>query len=215
MNTMLKSAALGLTAVAVLPATPAMAQAKGVAVASVDAAVARSAAFTNAMKSIETTYKAQLDQSKARGATLEAEMRALAAKFQEEQGKTPQNQTALQAAAKAFQDKRTAAQAELERLNQPVQLAAAYVEEQINLKMNDAVKAAMTKRKVDLLLTPDAVLARENSVDITDAVVAELNTLVPSVQITPPAGYQPGSLIRAAQAARAGQPAPAAQPQTR
>ena len=70
----------------------------------------------------------------------------------------------------------------------------------------------MTAKKVDLLLNPDAVLARENNVDITDAVVVELNKILPSVTITPPAGYQPGQLVQQRNqqlidAARAAQPA--------
>ena len=73
-------------------------------------------------------------------------------------------------------------------------------------------KAAMTAKKVDLLLQPDAVLARENNVDLTDAVVVELNKILPSVTITPPAGYQPGQLVQQRNqqlmdAARGAQPA--------
>ena len=77
--------------------------------------------------------------------------------------------------------------------------------------MNEAIKAAMTAKKVDLLLNPDAVLARENNVDITDAVVTELNRILPSVSIAVPAGYQPGQLVQQRNqqlmdAARAAQP---------
>ena len=54
----------------------------------------------------------------------------------------------------------------------------------------------MTAKKIDLLLNPDAVLARENNVDITDAVIAEINRILPNVSITPPAGYQPGQLVQ-------------------
>src|SRR3546814_765990 len=136
-----------------------------------------------------------------------------------------QNQTALQAAAKAVQDKRQSATEELSKINGPVDLAVAYVEDQISVRMNEAIKAAMTAKKIDLLLSPEAVLARENNVDITDAVVTELNRLLPSVSITPPAGYQPGQLVQqknqaAMNAARAQQgaaaaPAAGTQPQTR
>ncbi len=90
-------------------------------------------------------------------------------------------------------------------------LARAFVEDQIVMQLDAAVKAAMTAKKVDLLIQPQAVLAREPYVDITDAVVAELNRRVPSVGIVPPAGYEPGKLQKDAQ-----QQAPAAaQPQGR
>ena len=131
-----------------------------------------------------------------RGQTLQAEMNVLIAKYNEESKKTPQNQAALQAAAKAVQDKRQAANAEIAQIGAPVELAIAYVEDQISVRMNEAIKAAMTAKKVDLLLNPDAILAREPSVDITDAVVAELNRILPNVSIAVPAGYQPGQLVQ-------------------
>ncbi|MBB5706631.1 OmpH family outer membrane protein [Sphingopyxis panaciterrulae] len=221
------ASALAIASLSVSPmlAAPAAAQARGVAVADVRVAAARSNAFTTASQQIQTTYKAQIDQAEARGQTLQAELNVLVAKYNEEAKKTPQNQTALQAAAKAVQDKRQSATEELSKINGPVDLAVAYVEDQISVRMNEAIKAAMTAKKIDLLLSPEAVLARENNVDITDAVVTELNRLLPSVSITPPAGYQPGQLVQqknqaAMNAARAQQgaaaaPAAGTQPQTR
>lgn len=216
MKKILTASALAIAALSVSPmfAAPAAAQARAVAVADVRAAAAKSNAFTVASQQIQTTYKAQIDQQETRGQTLQAEMNVLIAKYNEEAKKTPQNQAALQAAAKAVQDKRQAAQTELGQIGAPVELALAYVEDQISVRMNEAIKAAMTTKKVDLLLQPDAVLARENNVDLTDAVVVELNKILPSVTITPPAGYQPGQLVQQRNqqlmdAARAGQPAAA------
>jgi Skp family chaperone for outer membrane proteins len=117
----------------------------------------------------------QIDQQQSRGQTLQAEVNVLIAKYNEEIKKTPRNETAVAAAGKAVQDKQRAAQTELGQIGAPVDLAIAYVEDQISLRMNEAIKAAMTAKKVDLLVNPEAVLARENNVDITDAVVAELN----------------------------------------
>lgn len=192
------ASALAIATLSISPllSAPAIAQAKAVAVADVRVAAARSNAFTVASGQIETTYKAQIDQQETRGQTLQAEINVLIAKYNEEAKKTPQNQTALQAAAKAVQDKRQAASAELNQIGAPIDLAIAYVEDQISLRMNEAIRAAMTAKKIDLLLQPDAVLARENNVDITDAVVAELNRILPNVSIAPPAGYQPGQLVQ-------------------
>ena len=60
----------------------------------------------------------------------------------------------------------------------------------------------------------EAVIARENNVDITDAVVTELNRILPTVSTAVPAGYQPGQLVQQRNqqlmdAARAAQPAAA------
>lgn len=219
MKTLLKAIALSSVAVAASSvAVPAAAQSKlGIGVASLDVAVARTNAFTNGMKSIETTYKAQIDKRNQRGTVLQDEVQALESTARAEEARTPRNAAAYQAAVTAYQNKARAAQQEIDQLNAPIQLAAAYVEEQINLKMDAAVKAAMAKRKVDLVLSPEAVVSRANGVDITDAIIAELNTMVPSVSVTPPANYRPGQLIQAARTATA-TPAPATpatQPQTR
>ena len=221
MKKILVASALAVAAVSVSPilSAPAVAQAKGVGVADVRVAAARSNAFQTASTQIETTYKAQIDQQQSRGQTLQAEINVLIAKYNEESKKTPQNQATLQAAAKAVQDKRQAAQTELGRIGAPVDLAIAYVEDQISVRMNEAIKGAMTAKKVDLLVNPEAVIARENNVDITDAVVAELNRILPNVSTAVPAGYQPGQLVqqrnqqlmdqaRAAQGAAPAAPAP-------
>ena len=213
MKNILIVSALTVATLSVSPimAVPAAAQAKAVAVADVRVAAARSNAFTVASQQIETTYKAQIDQQQSRGQTLQAEINVLIAKYNEEAKKTPQNQAALQAAGQAVQSKRQAAQAELGQIGAPIELAIAYVEDQISVRMNEAIRAAMTAKKIDLLLNPDAVLARENNVDITDAVVTELNRILPTVSTAVPAGYQPGQLVQQRNqqlmdAARAAQP---------
>lgn len=217
MKKIFTASALAIAALSVSPmfAAPAAAQAKSVAVADVRAAAARSNAFTVASQQIETTYKAQIDQQNTRGQTLQAELNVLIAKYNEEAKKTPRNEAAVQAAGKAVQDKQRAAQAELAQIGAPIELAIAYVEDQISVRMNEAIKAAMTAKKVDLLLQPDAVLARENNADITDAVVAEVNRILPNVSIAVPAGYKPGQLVeqrnqQLLDAARAAQPGAAA-----
>ena len=222
MKKILVASALAMATLSVSPilSAPAIAQAKGVGVADVRVAAARSNAFTVASGQIETTYKAQIDQQQSRGQTLQAEVNVLIAKYNEEIKKTPRNETAVAAAGKAVQDKQRAAQAELGQIGAPVDLAIAYVEDQISIRMNEAIKAAMTAKKVDLLVNPEAVIARENNVDITDAVLPELNRILPTVSTAVPAGYQAGQLVqqrnqqlmdqaRAAQGARPATPAPA------
>lgn len=215
MKKLLVASALAIATLSASPmlATPAIAQAKAIAVADVRVAAARSNAFTVASQQIQTTHKASIDQQQSRGQTLQAEMNVLIAKYNEEARKTPQNATALQAAAQAVQTKRQSAGEELQRIGAPVELALAYVEDQISIRMNEAIRAAMTAKKIDLLLQPDAVLARENNVDITDSVVAELNRILPNVTITPPAGYQPGQLVQQRNQQLQAGAAAAAQPQ--
>lgn len=228
MKKLLAATVLAAATLSVAPmfAAPAAAQSKaGIAVADVRVAAGKSNAFTVAMQQIEVTYKAQIDARDSRAQTLQAELNLLVAKYNEEARKPTPNQALVQAAAKAVQDKRAAANAEVGQLGQQVDLAVAYVEDQISVRMNEAIRSAMKRLKVDLLLNPEGVLARENNVDITDAVVADLNAILPNVGIVPPAGYQPGQLVQQknqelVNAARAAQGTPAttpppAQPQTR
>lgn len=183
------------------------AQARSVAVADQERAIAESNAFKTAMTQMQTTYKTQIDQLTARRTALQAEIQPLVTAY-ENAAKAPNaTEASVRPSATALQTKNNAANQELQRIGAPVELARAYVIEQIALKMNDALKATMTARNVDLLLVPNATVSYQPAADITTALTGEINRLVPSVQIVPPAGWRPGQ----AQQPAAG--APAAAPQ--
>ena len=195
MKMMLKAAALALAPIAgfAVMAAPAAAQTKlGVGVADLEQAMVKSTAFSNAMTAMQTTYKSQIDAFNARKTTLDNELQTKATAIQTAQKAPGANEAALRPQIEAFQKRRGEIQEELTKLGRPIALAQAYVEEQISAKISDALKSAMTKRKVDLVLQPGATVSYQPAVDITEAVTAELNTLVPSAQIVPPAGWQPG-----------------------
>ena len=65
-------------------------------------------------------------------------------------------------------------------------------------------------RNVSMLVRPDAVLFAAPTADVTSAITTELDRLVPTVSVTPPANWQPGQQGGAAAAAPAA--APAARP---
>ncbi|MET0241198.1 MAG: OmpH family outer membrane protein [Sphingobium sp.] len=198
-------------AAAMVAAAPAGAQSKlGIAVVDVDRAVATSNAYTVARQQMDTTYKPQLDQFNARKTAIETDLKtkndAIEAGLKAAGGKpTPALQTQFDALQKSKND----GQAELNRIGQPIALAQAYIEEQIVAKLSDALRNAMTASKVDLVIKPDSAVSFQPSVDITDSVKTQLNTLVPSVSITPPAGWRPGGQQQGAAPAAAA-PAPAA-----
>lgn len=196
MKSIFKAAAFALapmTAIAIT-AVPAAAQTKsGLAVVDLEEAVAKSTAFTTAMTQMQTTYKPQLDQITARRAAIEADLKAkndaLAAAYKAAGNKpTPAIETQYQQLQQTQQN----GQAELQRLTQPVALARAYVEEQVVSKLDDALKAATAKTKSEIVFKKGATESFGANADITPAVITELNALVPSVGITPPAGWQPG-----------------------
>jgi Skp family chaperone for outer membrane proteins len=213
MKTIIKAAAIALapmTAIA-MTAVPAAAQTKsGIAVVDLEEAVARSAAFTTAMQQMQTTYKPQIDQINTRRTAIETDLKtkndALQAAYKAAGNKpTPAIETQYQQLQQAQQN----GQAELQRLSQPVQLARAYVEQQIVAKLDDALKAATAKTKSEIVFKKAATESFGAGADITPAVITELNALVPSVGITPPAGWQPGQQGAAPAAAAPAATAPA------
>lgn len=194
-------------------ATPAIAQVNGIAVANPESAVLQSNAWKTAISQIQTTYKTQIDRAQARQTAIQTELRPLVEAFQKARSAPNANQSALQTQATAIQQKEQAGNVELQRLTQPVQRARAYAAEQIGAQLEAAVNAAMSKKKVTLLLNPQAAVQAQPSADITADVTAELNRLVPSVNINPPANWQPGGQgqQQAAQPAAAAAQQPAAQ----
>jgi len=201
MKSLLKMAA----ATAVLAVVPAVANAQaaaapaaaatantGVAVVDLEAAVNNSAAFRSAMTQIETTYKAQITALQTRQTALQTELAPLRTEIENLQKNPATPKATLDAKVAAFQQKGQAAQAELQRLAAPIARPQAYVKEQIGAKVEQALKAAMTAKKVGLVIAPEAVVAVQGGSDLTPDVVTQLNALVPSASITPPANWQPG-----------------------
>ena len=199
MTNTFKAALLAATLFAIPQVASAQAAASAVAVANLEEAVQKTTAFTNAIAQIKVTYKAQIDALEARQKTLNAELQPLVNAFQAAQKVPNANQAGLQTQYNAIQLKQQNGQKELQALGTPVARAQAYVEEQVVSKLDAALKAAMVKKGVALVLNPQATVSYQPSVDLTDEVTTELNATVPSATITPPAGWQPGGQ---------GQPAP-------
>ena len=65
-------------------------------------------------------------------------------------------------------------------------------------RLGEAVQTVVRARNVSLLVSPQAVLFLQPTADITPAVTTELDRLVPSVNTTVPANWQPGQQQAAA-----------------
>lgn len=192
-------------------ATSAQAQVNGVAVADPQGAIAGSRAWAAARQQIETTYKTQLDQAETRRTALTRELEPLVQAFQTARSQPNANQAALRTQAEQIETRQQAANQELQRLTQPAVRAQTYAVEQLQARLGEAVQNAVRAKNVSLLVSPQAVLFMQPTADITTAVTAELDKLVPTVSITPPANWQPGQGGQQA-ATPANAPAPAAAP---
>jgi len=184
----------------------------GIAFANIEAAEAQTAAFKTAEAQRPVTYKQYYDQAEARSQALTAQLKPLIDKFNADRVAPNANQAALQQQAQAIQQIQQSGQAELQRIMQPVAYSQAYVAEQLEGKLQQAVDTAMARRGVTILLKPDALLqVSGQTYNLTGEITNQLNTLLPTAQITPPAGWEPREVreARAQQAAQAGQAAPA------
>ncbi len=181
---------------------------KGLAVANLDAVVVNSNAFKTAEQQRPVTYKAQIDQAEARRAQLEAQLKPLADKFEADRQASNPNQQALAQQAAQIQQIQSQGQQELQNILAPVALSRAYVTEQIEDKLNDAIKNAMGKKQISLLLSNQVVLAvNDNAYNLNQDILNALNAAIPAAQLVPPQGWEPRQIreARAAQAAAAGQ----------
>lgn len=209
-NKTLMLAAVAAAPIAIATVAPAQAQVAGVAVADPEAAVQGAAAWKTAISQIQTTHKAALDQATARTQAVQNELQPLIQQFTTARQQPNANQQQLQQQAQAIQQKEQAANAEIARLTQPAQLARAYAAEQISRQLPTAINNVITARKLQMIVRPEALLYANEATDVTAAITAELDKLVRTVSITPPAGWQPGQQQQAPAAGNAAAPAAAA-----
>ena len=211
---LLAAATIAAPAIAQTGSTPPLAVAPGIGVANLEAVVANSNAYKVAQTQRLTTYKAQFDAAEARRKAIAAQLQPMADKFNKDRAAPGANQDSLRQQAGTIQQLQQSGQQELQGILQPVALSEAYVQEQINDKLVTAVQNAMAKRKISLLVNPSAIISANNAYNLNQSVLDDLNVLLPSAQIVPPAGWEPREQReqRAAEAAQAagGAPAPAA-----
>jgi Skp family chaperone for outer membrane proteins len=187
------AAGIALAAVASpLAIAPTFAQtAPSIGVVNVPAVVANSTAFRTAETQRPTTYQAQITQANQRRDQIAAQLQPMVTKLQTDSQAPNPNQQALQTLAQQVQQIEAAGQQELQTILQPVALSRAYVEEQIYDKLTAAIEAAAKKKNVNLVISPDVILYADASYNLNQDVLTELNTALPSAQLTPPQGWLP------------------------
>ncbi len=206
---------------------PAHAQVAGIATAETPAAIAQSKALSTAYQQIGTQYAAvgqQMQQKRKEINDINVQL---------DTNKDKQlTQAELDAAVKAKNPllaQLDTKEKEINQLQEPIIKAQLYSVEQIAMKYEAAQQAVITAKKISVILAPEAFVWAPASVDVTEAITAELDKSVPSVAIVPPANWRASRQVAGlyqqiqqlfenaarAQAAQAGQtqtvqPAPAA-----
>ena len=151
-----------------------------------------------------TACRAALTQLQSQATTLQQRQQALAGPIQTEgqaieaainalpaaQRQSPP--AALQQRVQRWQQSQQTANTELQGLQTRLQSTQQNVRRQIDARLGPIINQVMTARGANIAVDTDATLARANGVDITNDVLAALNTQLPSVSITPlPQQQQP------------------------
>jgi Skp family chaperone for outer membrane proteins len=98
-------------------------------------------------------------------------------------GKQPD--AALTQRITAFETKQRNAQTEVANSQRDLQSTAAHVQQQVAARLIQIVEQSRARRGAALAIAKDSTLANDNSVDVTNEVLAALNQQLPSVSVTP------------------------------
>jgi len=176
-----------LAASAVLPSA-AMAQAVPpaiVAVVDVDRVRSTCNACKTAIAALQSQATAQESREKTLGTPLQTEQQSIQTAINALNGKEPD--AALKQRANAFQTKLQQAQEEATRGRQQLQANQQYVIKQIDDKLNTIFSQVMQRRGANILIEQGVTLATTTSVDITNDVLAALNSSLTTISTTAPA----------------------------
>ena len=213
--TLLSQPAAAQTAAKKPAAAPVAAAPRGVVVAGIatvdmQAAVANTNAYKNAVaqRQSDPSYKKIFDAGQARLAQLQAQLKPMADQFNADRAANKPD-TVLQTEYEAIQKAQAQGEADYKQIMGPVSLSDEYVVEQITAKLPDALRAVMGRRGVTLLLNPEAILDGP-AYDLTLDLVNELNRTVASAQLNPPPGWVPARVRQQQQQATGAAPKPAA-----
>lgn len=184
---------------ATLAAVPAAVQAQaapGILIVDTDtimqtctACAAAAAQLRSQQSAIETRRNTLASQFQSEAQSIDTEAKALG-------GKAPG--PALKAKAQALQTKEDQAQQELQNSIDSLKSTAAHVQQQVGEKLVQVVDQVRAQRRAAVVLSKNATLANDPSLDVTSIVLAALNQQLPSVSVTPepqqsaPAGQPQG-----------------------
>ncbi|RPF72479.1 OmpH family outer membrane protein [Aurantiacibacter spongiae] len=167
-------------------AAPASAQVNGIGTSDLPIAVVGSQAFQTGYQQIATQYQAQRTTVEQR-----QQQRTQLVQQLDTNGDGQLSEDEANAAPQATVQQVQAIDQEIQQIQRPINLARIYVVQQVAQQYAPALQQVVSAQNVQIVLTPDAIVYAPEAANLTPAVVQALNTRVPSVQITPPAGYQP------------------------
>lgn len=191
MKTLLISASL--VAAAVLPSA-AQAQAipaAVIAVVDLDKVTSTCNSCKTAAAALRSQAQGLQTRQQALAGPLETEGKAIQTALDALNGKEPD--AALKARATAWQTKRDQAAQELQAQQTQVQRNQQYIQKQISDKLGPIYTQVMQRRGANMMVEIGQTLASGQTLDVTNDVVAALNTALPSISTTAPAQPRPAT----------------------
>ena len=185
MKTLLISAAFAAAVVAPSAASAQAVPGAVVAVVDLDRVTAECNACKTAAAALRGQVTAVQNREKALAAPLETEQKAIQAQIDALNGKAPD--AALQNRVKSFQAKQQQGAQEIATQQQQVQRNQQYIQKQILDKLGPIYQQVMQRRGANVLMETGSTLATTTSVDVTNDILAALNTALPTIATTAPA----------------------------
>ncbi len=182
---LLAPAGLALTAVAALPVH---AQVEGrIATVDISRTIIGTTAFQTAYEQVNQTYTQQNDLRRTKA----QERQTLLQTFDTNGDKQVDDaELAAKQSSPDFTKLQTLEQ-EIQALSNQIDGARIYAIEQIIMQYGAALQEVTTKQQIKLVVDPGSLLFAAPEADVTQQVTTALNAKVPSVQVVPPAGWQP------------------------
>lgn len=179
------AASIAAAAISAPLATPAAAQVNGIATSNPTAVVLRAAARNAGYSAIQTTYAAQIQQINQLNTEITTLQRSL-----DTNGDQELTEAEVQANPGVVQQIQTKEQ-QVQTVSQPIALAQYYVIEQLLNDYTNARNQVIQNKSITLMLAPEAIQYGPDSVDVTNDIIAVVDTRLPTVATTAPAGWQP------------------------
>jgi len=129
------------------------------------------------------------NREKTLAAPLQTEQKSIQAAIDALNGKEPD--AALQARVKSFQTRQQQGAQEVQAQQAQIQRNQQYIQKQISDKLGPIYQSVMQRRGANVMLETGSTLATTTSIDVTNDVLAALNTSLPTMQTIAPAAPKP------------------------
>ena len=186
----LSLALLAATATVVVVVPAAHAQVAGIGTADEIQVIMTSNAFKTGFQQINKTFDANLSLIDTRSQESQALQQQLATQFDANKDKqlSDEEQAKMEASKSPVFDLIKSKQEEMQTLELPIRQAQIFVIDTLDKNYSQALKDVTTTKKVNIILSPDAVVwvANPNLLNLNSALTARLDQLTPTVSTTPP-----------------------------